>query len=1296
MTKKEKRKKQKQEKKKETEEKDVSNETNKTNASGKSNSRSRSRGRRSLSSIFRKSNSRAESNDTSTLLQSGDASLFTETEQVINPRINPRGHLQRMTVREALVYDRHRGRSPNRRTKKLEKKILENEARLSSGNLSISLPHLLDQFPEDQSEEPAKPSTSYEARGGSTLPRVKKRRGQSDGRDAQEFRQSDFQGSNISSIHDKPIQILPLDKRKYLINKNADGTHNVETSIDYDIRNDTNKTHSNRKELQIPDEQSDIEKRRHDTYNTFLSLREKKHTLSQVHIPTENQSDDMKNTKPVQNTVNSSQSTPYSSNSQTTETCNLTSKFENEKTYNNLQDTKDAIESPEHANTINAHKQASIIPVNDISPHKGEKTKRSSYVSPRRFSRSSRTSVTSNRSDTSNRSLSSEHKPQQKPTEPIIGPVKYHRHFSREISKSKVPREDKGEETKYLQQMVDASTSMEELPFTSVIAENTNNLDISNIIGTEDNGNALNNSVSEPNNVVTEMHTKDEINQSLENENTIFKQECLTELSVEEPIEDINKVSSLQREVIVIDNESEKNIQTHDHESMFRPIKSDSDLYVHRGPIENDSKIHKSHHVGFEIGEIEVLSTDILIENGQNSENNTDLNVDTRKVKHEKEDTDNKKETEHDKMEKECKKSWSGKSKKEKRKSKKKKEKLRKESGCSNKSIESAESKNLQINEKVITTESLSKIDNDDEKILTQNSKGKKRKSILKRRSKDKGTKSIKDAVKPITRTASLSQFIDKCESAERRKSVSLCDKRSRSMDDITKNTNIENKACEPKEKEEPPKPIPKDSKSADAKDVKQPKLSIAAIVAIRAKISRMKRAKQEQAKAKVLQATDESDLKIEDVSHTGEDTDMSVAKVFYENEINTSLGKSDTSLSLIEDADKEVKDLVYDKRIQFAPFCDDTISEEEMIKQRQRNTRLTSRRESKVRQRQKKVINCCKKGIAFLFSHIGLCSLVVGYCILGGIIFKALEGENEIEQKKEIKELRQNFTEKIYRLAFETTLTKGNRDIFMIEVNAILKNFSVMIHKQTKEAGWDGKEVKMTVNTDGEESVEPEPEQWSYPSSLLYAITVMTTIGYGHVAPKTDEGRIMTIAYAVLGIPLTLLCLTNIGDLMAHGFRSLYGKVCCGLCCILFRPRRRRRLDPEKGLSGAEERMIMQENEKSGEVVHVPTSVCLLLMSSYIMLGTLLFAEWEKWDLVTGTYFCFITLSTIGFGDVVPGMSQTDWDQQEKLVSCALYLVFGLSLIAMCFNLVQEDVKAKCKWLGMKLGIIDKPVSSV
>jgi hypothetical protein len=104
---------------------------------------------------------------------------------------------------------------------------------------------------------------------------------------------------------------------------------------------------------------------------------------------------------------------------------------------------------------------------------------------------------------------------------------------------------------------------------------------------------------------------------------------------------------------------------------------------------------------------------------------------------------------------------------------------------------------------------------------------------------------------------------------------------------------------------------------------------------------------------------------------------------------------------------------------------------------------------------------------------------------------------------------------------------------------------------------------------------------------------------------------------------------------------------------------------------------------------VTVPVSICLIIIAGYIFAGAVLFTLWEDWDLLTGSYFCFITLSTIGFGDIVPGTDMDKWASHEKLVLCALWLAFGLSLLAMCFNLMQEEVKEKCKWIGRKLGLL-------
>lgn len=58
-------------------------------------------------------------------------------------------------------------------------------------------------------------------------------------------------------------------------------------------------------------------------------------------------------------------------------------------------------------------------------------------------------------------------------------------------------------------------------------------------------------------------------------------------------------------------------------------------------------------------------------------------------------------------------------------------------------------------------------------------------------------------------------------------------------------------------------------------------------------------------------------------------------------------------------------------------------------------------------------------------------------------------------------------------------------------------------------------------------------------------------------------------------------------------------------------------------------------------------------------MLGALLFKHWEKWDLLDSSYFCFISLSSIGFGDLVPGESVSCCiDDRFEILICSLQIV--------------------------------------
>lgn len=56
------------------------------------------------------------------------------------------------------------------------------------------------------------------------------------------------------------------------------------------------------------------------------------------------------------------------------------------------------------------------------------------------------------------------------------------------------------------------------------------------------------------------------------------------------------------------------------------------------------------------------------------------------------------------------------------------------------------------------------------------------------------------------------------------------------------------------------------------------------------------------------------------------------------------------------------------------------------------------------------------------------------------------------------------------------------------------------------------------------------------------------------------------------------------------------------------------------------------------------------------------------------------------GFGDFVPAYKL---DAHKGIAVCSLYLLFGIALLAMSFNLVQEEVINNVKNVAKRLGII-------
>lgn len=151
--------------------------------------------------------------------------------------------------------------------------------------------------------------------------------------------------------------------------------------------------------------------------------------------------------------------------------------------------------------------------------------------------------------------------------------------------------------------------------------------------------------------------------------------------------------------------------------------------------------------------------------------------------------------------------------------------------------------------------------------------------------------------------------------------------------------------------------------------------------------------------------------------------------------------------------------------------------------------------------------------------------------------------------------------------------------------------------------------------------------------------------LGYGNIVPKTVQGRLFCVVYALFGIPGTCLTLKAVGDKIAEIFTRL--------------------------ITTFEQRLLKRPHPRHVELKVASMTIFLTVILLLPLMSLIVKVRHQEWTYIDSFYFTFITLSTIGFGDLLP---QFNKDADYILVLLAFVGLAFVSSIFCSMNTVLEQ----------------------
>ncbi|KAF7639570.1 Ion_trans_2 domain-containing protein [Meloidogyne graminicola] len=330
--------------------------------------------------------------------------------------------------------------------------------------------------------------------------------------------------------------------------------------------------------------------------------------------------------------------------------------------------------------------------------------------------------------------------------------------------------------------------------------------------------------------------------------------------------------------------------------------------------------------------------------------------------------------------------------------------------------------------------------------------------------------------------------------------------------------------------------------------------------------------------------------------------------------------------------------------------------------------TSITNSRKSQQKQKDEFGEKGVRKYAKLILPHVGLVLLTCCYTLMGASLFYSVERPNELRAKRNCLDninLRQeHFVSELVWLAASNL--SGDRKNWEKISREHLGQMSDLLFLGFEKHFLTSKEVKLndTISV------------WTFSTAVFFSVTVVSTIGYGNPVPVTKIGRVACISFSLFGIPLTLVTIADLGKFLSEHLVWLYGKW-TKLKNFLYLT-----LSKRKGVINKKVNFYNNQCLLTNELINekrIPALLVFTILVLYTALGGLLMSQLEPWSFFTSFYWSFITMTTVGFGDLMPRR-----DHYTAII--LLYIVLGLAITTMCIDLVGVQYIRKIHYFGRKI----------